>query len=399
MQMKSIRKREYFLFGPIPPPYHGQSVAFSLIVQAFNAREIVLVNTERFSLRVMNTIYSILCTWYYFAFFNFDTVYFTSIRSKLGFVKDCNLLLLGRWSGKRIINHLHGANFHSFFHHSGFLEPLIRYCYDGVDASIVLMPGMEKEYADFPGMEIRVIGNCYESSFDEQDESMFQKKNRILFLSNLMLCKGILEFLDACEILLRNNPEIKIAIAGQFYSDAFMNRRSLADHFYRKYRELKNSFRDRIDYLRVVKGEEKIRLLFESDIFVLPTWHPSEAFPLSIIEAMRTGNAVITTRHNFLPEIVKPENGILVAPQSSEELARAMETLLNDPARLKQIQDYNRNYARKEYNPEKYITAVKSIITGYTHDSIPETNLRAPLKSKLPPPKVVALKTQPSKRG
>jgi len=364
--MTSGSNNKSLLFGPLPPPYHGQSVAFSIIVNAFRPEEILLVNTERFGPRISNTIYAILCTLYYFAFFRFDTIYFTSIRSRAGFIKDGVLLLLGRWTHKRIINHLHGTNFHSFYHSSGFLKPLVRYCYTGVGTSIVLLPGMENEYADFPRMKVHVIGNCYEKQFEKIDDAPDTIGCRILFLSNLMKCKGILEFLDACEMILPKHPSAHVSIAVLTYSDALMSKRQLSALFFRKLGELKKRFPGRIEYLKVVKGEEKIRVLFESGIFVLPTWHPSEAFPLSIIEAMRAGNVIITTKHNFLPEIVKPENGILVSPKSSHEIAGAIETLLQDRERLEKIQAYNRNFAKREYNPEKYIKAVKSVITsGY----------------------------------
>jgi len=229
---------------------------------------------------------------------------------------------------------------------------------------------MEDEYRDFSAMRIRVIGNCYETQFDQQNETEFTKKNRVLFLSNLMKCKGILEFIDACEVILQKNLSVHVSIAGIPYSDAFMSKKEIAGHFFRKYRDLKNRFPDQIDYLGVIKGDEKIRLLFESDIFVLPTWHPSEAFPLSIIEAMRAGNAIITTNFNFLPAIVKPENGILVSPKSSHEIADAIDTLLRDRGRLEQIQAYNREYAKREYNPEKYIKAVKAVITSVSSAGI-----------------------------
>lgn len=362
--MKQNTQKKYLLFGPLPPPYHGQSVAFSIIVHEFQPSEILLVNTERFRFRICNTVYAILCTFYYFIFFRFDTVYYTSIRSRLGFIKDCVLLLLGRWTGKRIINHLHGANFHSFYQNSGLMKPLIRYCYDKISTSIVLLPGMEKEYTDFPAMKVKVIGNCYEKQFDLHGEIELKNGSRILFLSNLMKCKGIFEFLDACGSILQKYTVTNVSIAGLPYGDAFLSRRQISDQFFTKFEELKNRFSGRIGYLGVVKGADKIKLLTESDIFVLPTWHPSEAFPLSIIEAMRTGNAIITTRHNFLPEIVKPENGILVTPKSSHEIADAIEQLLQDPVKLRQIQAYNRDFAKRKYNPEKYIEAVKSVISS-----------------------------------
>jgi len=279
-----------------------------------------------------------------------------------GFVKDCPLLLLGRWRKKRMVNHLHGANFKSFYHQSGLLKPLIRYCYQKVNTSIVLLEEMQHEYEDFPAMKVKVIGNCYEKLFDLQNEAKFQKHYRIVFLSGLRKSKGILEFLDACEKILPHNPTINICIAGLPCNDDFMGKKEISALFSRKYETLKKQYPDKIHYLGEIIGQEKVELLYGSDIFVLPSWHPSEACPVSILEAMRAGNAIVSTNHNFLPAIVKPENGILVSPQSNNEIAVAIETLLHDKARLKKIQQYNRDFARSAYNPEKYVNAVKSVI-------------------------------------
>ena len=362
MSIKAKKVSKILLYGSLPPPYNGQSAAFSPVVGSFAAEEILLVNITKYRSGIVNTLWTMLCTLYYFAFFRFDTVYFTSSRSMPGFVKDIPLLLLGRWLKKRMVNHLHGANFKSFYDNSGLLKPLIRYCYRNVDTSIVLFEGMRTEFSDFPAMKIQVIGNCYEELFDRQDESGFQKTCNVVFLSGIMKSKGILEFLDACELVLRHRHDIMFTIAGLPCSDNFLKKKAIAALFFRRYKKLKKQFPDQIQYLGEITGQKKVELLYGSGIFVLPTWHPSEAFPISILEAMRAGNAIVTTRHNFLPSLVKPENGILVNPHSVPEIAEAIETLLSDRVRLQNIQQYNRSFARIEYNQEKYVTAVKSII-------------------------------------
>ena len=79
---------------------------------------------------------------------------------------------------------------------------MISYCYRKIDTSIVLLNEMKNEYDDFPNMNIQVISNCYASDFDLQSGNLFQKKNRVVYLSNIMKSKGILDFLDACEVIL-----------------------------------------------------------------------------------------------------------------------------------------------------------------------------------------------------
>ena len=294
-------------------------------------------------------------------FLSFSTIYFTSSRSKLGFLKELHLLLFGRWFNKRIINHLHGADFKSFYKSSGLLKPIVNYCYKGIEISIVLLSEMAKDYDDFPTMKTAIVTNCYPKEMDLFKNRVI-KKNQIIYLSNLMYSKGILEFLDACSVLLKNDLTLEVKIAGSPLADIVMSLEDIKNAFNEKYELLRSQFSTRICYLGVVKGNEKSQLLFESTMFILPSYYPAEAFPISIIEAMRAGNAIVTTNHNFLPYIIKPENGIIIEPRSSEEIIRGVETLLKNKEVLQNIQQINIELAKQNFSQPRYIQEVQSII-------------------------------------
>jgi glycosyltransferase involved in cell wall biosynthesis len=71
-------------------------------------------------------------------------------------------------------------------------------------------------------------------------------------------------------------------------------------------------------------------LLSSCDLFVLPSM--LEGLPLSILEAMAAGRAVVATTVGGIPEAV--ENGItgvLVPPRDPSALAKAIRNLLADP--------------------------------------------------------------------
>src|SRR5947209_3591549 len=68
-------------------------------------------------------------------------------------------------------------------------------------------------------------------------------------------------------------------------------------------------------------------LLRESDIFVLPS--RSEAFPNGLIEAMAAGLPVVATAVGGIVELVRHgENGLLVRPGDSRDLANAIQQLV-----------------------------------------------------------------------
>ena len=68
------------------------------------------------------------------------------------------------------------------------------------------------------------------------------------------------------------------------------------------------------------------------DIVVYPSLF-SEGCPISLLEAMALGRAVIASRVAAIPEIVRDrDNGLLVEPGSSSDIAAAIRELTRDRA-------------------------------------------------------------------
>lgn len=358
-------KNNVLFFGPYPPPLTGQSIAFKTFVDNIDHEKKTIVNSTKFGeKKIRNSFYAIYISIAKILSNRYSAIYFTCSRSKHGFLKELPLLLLSRLFRIKIINHLHGNDFQQFYENSGPLKPLITYCYNGIETSIVLMEEMKKEFVSFPNMKLQVVHNCYGHDFDETKRNSIKqpKKIHILYLSNLLKSKGILEFLDAAENICSKRNDIKFVIAGKPMGDQFWKVEEIKKSFNVKYNKAKKNYPEQIDYLGTIKGAEKLNELIKASIFVLPTYYPTEAFPISIIEAMRCGCAIITTNHNLLPNIIKPENGLLVEKQSSSAIVTAINNLLSNKKKLKKIQEYNMNFAKQNYSPEKYTSELKNIV-------------------------------------
>ena len=72
------------------------------------------------------------------------------------------------------------------------------------------------------------------------------------------------------------------------------------------------------------------------DLFVLPSlW---EGFGIVLIEAMAAAKPCITTNTSSMPEIVlDKKTGLVVSTKNADELADAMEKILNDPEKANQM--------------------------------------------------------------
>ena len=300
--------KKVLFFGPYPNPIHGQSISFKETYDNFNADKILFDTSVFGDKKFLNSIYSILRLPYIFLFKKFEVIYFTCSRTIFGAIKDILLLSLSIIFKKKIICHLHGCDFIDLFNKNCIINFIIKKLYVKIDKFIVLTEKMKDQFNFIAQDKIEVIENCYSFEYENLKINFNNKKNQILFLSNIMFSKGIFDLLDISDKLLRLNSDLKIKIAGKFISDYNLNAEMTKKLFFKKKNILKNNHVDRIFYLGSIHGDEKIRLLSESKIFVLPTFHKSEAFPISIIEAMKFGNAV----KYYLSDIISNMNGFII---------------------------------------------------------------------------------------
>jgi glycosyltransferase involved in cell wall biosynthesis len=348
--------------GPISPPIHGQSLAFTRFYESIDNNNKLLINTNITTNKALNTVKNLFLIFSKLFFHKIDTVYFTCSRSISGSIKDIVLITLASFKGIRLINHLHGSDFYEFLHRApAWYQHLLINAYNKVDTSIVLLDEMREQFKDFPKMNIVVVSNFYDEELDTALASKNTSHINMLYLSNIIKSKGIFELINAFDVLTKTYDNIVLNIAGTFMADIYMSKDEVEQQFLQ---QIKNN--PKLNYLGQVQGKNKIELLQRSDIFILPSYYPSEAFPISIIEAMRSGNAIITTDYKYLPSIVRPENGALVEIKSVSSLIIGLENLLQDPIRLHTIQEHNIKIAKKYYTLTHYLDQLKKIVLETT---------------------------------
>lgn len=95
------------------------------------------------------------------------------------------------------------------------------------------------------------------------------------------------------------------------------------------------------------------QLFATSDIATMPSHN--EPFGLVALEAMAMGKPVVATRAGGVPEfLVDGEMGLLIPPRDSDALARAILTLLDDPARARAMGQRGRQHVLDHFNEEVY---------------------------------------------
>jgi glycosyltransferase involved in cell wall biosynthesis len=98
------------------------------------------------------------------------------------------------------------------------------------------------------------------------------------------------------------------------------------------------------------------------DVFCLVSY--KEGLPLSVIEAMASGLPIVATDIEGLRGVVRENvNGMLVAPDDVEALARSLERLASDPALRRRFGAAGRSSARDEYSFARCLSETQDVLS------------------------------------
>jgi glycosyltransferase involved in cell wall biosynthesis len=105
-------------------------------------------------------------------------------------------------------------------------------------------------------------------------------------------------------------------------------------------------------------------LFAQSNIVTLPSFY-GEGLPKVLVEAAACSRAVITTDHPGCRDAIEPGvTGLLVPNRDAMALADAMEDLINNPAKRKQLSQSGRALAETAFAIEKIVDAHMRIYEG-----------------------------------
>ena len=131
--------------------------------------------------------------------------------------------------------------------------------------------------------------------------------------------KGVDVLLKALKAITAETPEVKlIEVGGSLFPQETEELRMLSDEL---------GLKERVIWLG--QRDDVLTILQCGDIYCQPS--RSEGLGIAILEAMSVGLPVVASNVGGIPEVVEDGNtGILVKPESLQELAGALKTLIYD---------------------------------------------------------------------
>jgi glycosyltransferase involved in cell wall biosynthesis len=160
--------------------------------------------------------------------------------------------------------------------------------------------------------------------FSFRPDKCTSNKLRILAIGRFKEKKGFDVLIDACAMLKRQGLVFQCEIVG--YGDQ-------TDRLKRQIEML--MLDDEVHLCKPVDHSVIVNFLHKATVFVMPSRKAADGdvdgIPNAMLEAMACGVAVVGTRVSGIPEVVKHlETGMLVQPDSSEALAKAIQRLAMD---------------------------------------------------------------------
>lgn len=256
---------------------------------------------------------------------------------------------LARFLGIPYVLHLHGGDYPNFWADNGSaLSGSIRAMFAGA-AHIIVLGRIWRDFvaarAPETASRITIISNA--APRPARLHTGGGETTHIVFLGRISDLKGVPELGEALNNLW-NLPGWRATIAGDGFVEAA--RKKAAEY----------DLSARVDIPGWVDADRVAELLATSDILVLPSH--TENLPLSIIEAMASGLAIIATPVGAVADIVHHgETGLLVPVGDIEALTTALRQLIEDKALRQRLGAAGQAFHRQALDIEPFATAIRDV--------------------------------------
>ena len=353
--MKTSAKRILFIMQ-FPPPVHGAAVVSqsihdsSLINDSFccdyinlsTSRSVTEINRfgwkkiHRFAKALFLTFWKLITRKY-------DLCYIALTCHGHGFLKDAPFALLCKVFGRPLVIHQHNKGMSADVDRWPYrwLLPLV---YNNSKV-ILLSRALYPDIASIVPEENVLI--CPNGIQDSADPSRTDKRDsrdvELLFISNLVASKGVLDLVEACRILKERGEAFSCRIIGNESRD--IRRTDLEDVISRA------GLNGTVRYDGPLYGQDKYDALDNAGIFVFPSL--DECFPLCVLEAMSHSLPVVTTNEGGIPDMVRHGvNGLICAKKDPEALADAVSKLIGDSGLRAEMGKRGRELYERCFTPD-----------------------------------------------
>lgn len=352
--MANSRCPRILCITPLPPPVHGSAVISEQIrkskvineefecdfinisasksmheIQSFTVSKIIRVLSI-----YINLLYKLLTRRY-------DLCYCAIACFGVPFIKDTPVVLLCKLFGRPVLIHQHNKGMSKYCTRKVY-RLIYRWVYENTKVALLSWRLYDDVKFVVQKDQVVILPNGL-PAIDMQQYSNESDICHFFFLSNLIITKGCNDLLAACEILIQRGVLFKCDFVGGDSPE------QSAEQFEKLIKDKRLS--EYVCYKGKLYGDAKEQMFRDADVFVFPTYYPQECFPLVLLEAMQFELACITTAEGAIPDIITDRvNGIICESRNVEQIANAMQWMVEHPKERKQMGQIGKDIFDKSYS-------------------------------------------------
>ncbi len=203
-----------------------------------------------------------------------------------------------------------------------------------------------------PKQDIQALWNDVDNDFFSPEPSMVEPR-RVLYIGRLAYRKGLFELVESAKQVVQADPNVSYKIVGKG---------PLEEPLKKRVAEL--GIGNNVEFCGEAVGRDAVKEHYQkAEITLVPSYY--EGCPYTLLEAMSTSNAIVSTTADFTRGILEDGfNSLLVPPKSTVELADATLRLLNDKALCLSLGKAARETVMTKMNPVTNTDKIEAIYSN-----------------------------------
>jgi glycosyltransferase involved in cell wall biosynthesis len=297
---------------------------------------------------------------FYYAFILLSKVYyeilkynpvklFTGLPKEFpSFFRTSMIIIFARLFKTKVYGELAGTSFPFIENKSFLLNRFSLYIFKNIYSIRFLANNIKNNYSYLKCSEKIVFDNgiYLPADYSVSDETIFSEKIKMVYVGSLEYHKGILTIINSLRLCRDNDIKFEFNFLGEWTNE---KDKMQIENLINDYGLSKN-----IRFFGLKTGREKWEVFSSNAVLVHPTYWDGQ--PITILEAMGLGLAVISTRIGAIPETVKNEfNGLILDENTPYNLFYAIKRFYFDRDFVRQISENNKNTFKDRFTVEKYL--------------------------------------------
>lgn len=277
-----------------------------------------------------------------------------NMAERLSLFRKGIIVLFAKSMGVPVVLHLHAAQLHHGYHAvPRLLQRLIRLVFLQANSVIVLGTQAQQfiiEEMGVPSQRVKLVTNGVPISHEPRRTFNADEPFNILFLGNLSERKGVSDLLKALASseLMARQGKWRARFAG---GGDVAHYQALAESL---------GIADRVELLGWADQALATKLVANADVVILPSY--DEGLPLTILEALAKGVAVITTPVGEIPTVLTPDvDALFVNPGDVSAIAQALLRLMDEPALRVKLEQAGFEVYRQKFSMDVFFKAIARI--------------------------------------